>query len=92
MAEIGIVEVVWVDSVILNQGEWTDLHEIKDAMKPKNHLHRSVGYLVGENKHAICLGSSINNQPDNLGTRVAGGMVIPKSAIIETIVHQTKES
>jgi hypothetical protein len=89
---VGIVEVVWTDSVILNQGEWTDLHEIKDALKPKNHRHRTVGYLVGENKHSICLGSSINDQPDFHGTRVAGGMVIPKSAIIKTIVHQARES
>lgn len=82
----GVVEVTWLDSVMLQHGEWMDIDELRDNLDEGQLLHKTVGYLLGESEVAIALGHSINAQDDIPTNRVAGGMVIPKSAIknIET--------
>lgn len=77
----GIVEVVWLDSLILNHGEWMDLDDLLADLKEESMVHNTVGYLLADTDVAIAIGLSINAQYDMPTNRVSGGMIIPKSAI-----------
>jgi hypothetical protein len=90
MTEIpAIIEVKWIDSLILQHGEWMDRDDLD--LSNENMRHSSVGYLVAESDDAICLASSHNDQPEEPINRISGGVVIPKVAIIETIVLREKQ-
>lgn len=86
----GIVEVTWVDSLILNHGEWMDITDLRNNLGAADMLHKTVGYLVAESDDAVALCISINAQEGIPTSRVSGGMVIPKSAIKETTVLREK--
>lgn len=72
-----IVEVEWVDSMILDHGEWLDADDVDEAMTLEGMTHRTVGYQVKENDHSILVASS-RGQND----RIQGAIVIPKTAIL----------
>jgi hypothetical protein len=89
MAEIpAIIEVKWIDSLVLEHGEWMDRDNLD--LSNENMLHSSVGYLVAESDVAICLASSHNDQPHEPINRISGGVVIPKVAITNTNVLREK--
>lgn len=72
------VEVEWVDSMMLNYGEWADRDDHERAV---DHMtHRSCGYLFSENGRAIILAHTIYE--GEAGDRAAGAMLIPRVAIL----------
>lgn len=85
-----IVEVAWVDSLVINHGEWMDLADFIDDFDPKkaddSMRHVSIGYLVYENTKAIGLATSLNDQPDSQAQRISGGMVIPRPSVLDITV------
>lgn len=87
-----IVEVEWVDSMILNHGEWMDLDEVDESLSEKSMYHKSVGYLARESDVAIAVCISINAQDDMQSRRISGGMVIPKAAIKSMVVLKDNSS
>jgi hypothetical protein len=72
-----IVEVEWVDSMILDHGEWLDSDDVDDAMSKEGMTHKTVGYQIKENDHSILVASSVG-QSD----RIQGAIVIPKVSIL----------
>lgn len=85
-----VVEITWIDSVVLEHGEWMDIAEILESLQKPALLHKTVGYLICENDVAIAIGQSINAQYDAPSSRVSGAMVIPNSAILESVVLRAK--
>ncbi len=74
------VEVEWVDSMVLDYGEWGDRMDFEESMEPEAMTHRSCGYLISENEHAILVATSCykSEQVD----RAQGVALIPRGAIL----------
>lgn len=72
------VEVEWLDSMMLNYGEWGDREEHEEAFEAMT--HRSSGYLFSENEKGIILALTIYE--GEAGDRAAGAMLIPRGAIV----------
>lgn len=81
-----IVEIIWIDSLMLNSGEWIDTAEALESMKFENMRHKTVGYLVAQNEYAVCIATSVNDMETEKGTRASGCTVIPLSAITKRTV------
>lgn len=73
-----MIEVVWVDSMVLNDGMWDRREEYEKALEPKNMKHYSCGFLYAENDDALLLAGSYY-PPTGAACSVA---LIPKVAII----------
>lgn len=73
-----VIRLVWVDSLILDHGDWMDAPDTEDAMTEEGMIHHTVGFLVRENDTALCIAGSLN-QGFN---RCCGTIVVPKSAIL----------
>ena len=73
------VRVDWVDSMILDLGDWMDVSDTKGAMMQAGMTHHTVGFLVRENSVALAVASSVNRS----GDRACGVVVIPKSAVLK---------
>lgn len=74
-----VVRVDWVDSMILDHGEWLDVSDTKGAMMKAEMTHHTVGFLIRENSVALAVASSVNRS----GDRACGVVVIPKSAVLD---------
>lgn len=79
-----IEEIKWLDSLMINNGEWMSYTDIDEELTSKGMLHRSVGYVVKESDEAVFLALSINyDQVDEENDqRMSGGTVVPKVSII----------
>lgn len=77
-----LVEVEWVDSMMLNYGEWGDREDHEAAFDAMT--HRSCGYLFSENDKGIILALTVYEQEGDLPARAAGAMLIPRGAILST--------
>lgn len=82
----GVYEAEWLDSMVLDHGEWLDLEDADDAMSVEGMTHTTVGYLMKETDHSILLVSS-RGQND----RIQGAIVIPKSALSSLTAYPKEE-
>jgi hypothetical protein len=73
----GLVQVEWIDSLMLDHGEWMDVSDTEEAMTADSMKHHTVGFIIREVEDAIAVASSVNED----GNRACGVVVIPKSAI-----------
>jgi hypothetical protein len=71
-----LLEVVWVDSMVLNDGGWDSREGHESAYEEMEHV--SSGYLFSEDQRAIIICSSYYPE----GDRAAGALLIPRSAIV----------
>jgi len=71
------VEVVWIDSIGLNDGGWAEREEHEEWLDAEKVLIHSCGYLYAENEDLIMLAGSEN---EAIGI-AADVMVIPRVAI-----------
>jgi hypothetical protein len=79
-----IVKVVWVDSMILNDGRWTDSDTVDESLLSEDGMrHETAGFLAAENDFAVAVVGSRNaGSGEHQDTSLASVMVIPRGAII----------
>ena len=75
-----MVQVKWLDSMMLNYGEWDDRSEHEAAMSLEEMTHHSCGYLFSESDEALIVAHSVYENPDT--ARAAGAVVIPRRAVL----------
>lgn len=79
-----LVHVVWVDSMVLNDGGWLHVDEASVAWEELE--QESIGFVVREDERVMVLAQSRNRgSGENDGTRVCGVQVIPRSAVLNVI-------
>jgi len=87
-----LVEILWVDSLVINHGEWCDWEETDDCLNKDSMLHRSAGYVIKESDDALVMALSINYDQSSVeedsDRRYACTCVIPKRAILERTVFR----
>jgi hypothetical protein len=71
------VEVRWVDSMILENGAWSQRSDLEETFSKME--HRSCGYLYAEREEAIILAVSVYEPTD----AAQGATLIPRVAILE---------
>jgi len=88
-----ILEVKWVDSVILDSGSWIDSDEIAKVLLDDTALHhRTVGFKIAESDEILIIAGSHNyDQKEQSEHRYCGVVVIPKVAILDKNVIATRE-
>lgn len=80
------VEVEWVDSMVLNYGEWAGREEHEEAFGEMT--HRSCGYLFSDSDKGLILAQSVYE--GNEGDRAAGAMFIPRPAVLSVTELEAK--
>lgn len=82
-----MVQVKWLDSMMLNYGEWADREDHESAMYVEEMTHHSCGYLFSESDEALIVAHSVYENPDT--DRAAGAVVIPRRAVLSIAELQT---
>lgn len=82
MSDKKIIEVTWIDSNVLDDGGWIDFEDVEPALEIAAMRQTSVGYLVSQSEHAICLAGSLSDTTGNPAHDALNCLVIPKVAIL----------
>ena len=73
-------QITWVDSMVVAEGAWTNVSELRPLLKAREFSCTSVGWVVAANKEILLLAQSFQNDDHD---KVMGALVIPARAILK---------